>query len=357
MQSMKLLALTAASLANANSVTITENGKQKTLYHVSGGSGEGSSLSLNHNGRFYLSESGNLDPKHFYTPNWLGGHIKYDMDLSQSGCSCNAAVYLVSMPGKNGDGSYNPSQGGDYYCDANYVGGVGCPEWDIQEANRYAFHTTPHKCDGPFGGGTYSNCDRGGGCFQKAADTGKYGEGKMIDTHRKFTVKHSWHEDGNFEVEFSQEGRSFTMGSNGGCNDYVNRMKPHLQRGMAIVVSNWGDAYGNMDWLDGGKCGGDCNSNPNISISNIEIKTGSSGPPPPPPPPGKDYDYGDACATTHDGECNGCGSCSWSWPKNDPAKWASHDAACRCKPFLAKGGYVAVDDTIPAQHSTNEFLY
>ena len=32
------------------------------------------------------------------------------------------------------------------YCDANYVGGVGCPELDLIEANAYGFATTFHKC-------------------------------------------------------------------------------------------------------------------------------------------------------------------------------------------------------------------
>ena len=52
------------------------------------------------------------------------------MDLSQVGCACNAALYLVSM----GAPSAAPTKCGDYYCDANDVCGVNCPEMDIQEA-------------------------------------------------------------------------------------------------------------------------------------------------------------------------------------------------------------------------------
>ena len=37
--------------------------------------------------------------------------------LCSVGCHCNAAGYFIDMPGPNG------GEGGDYYCDANFVGG------------------------------------------------------------------------------------------------------------------------------------------------------------------------------------------------------------------------------------------
>lgn len=67
--------------------------------------------------------------------NLLGGSIAYDVDISKSGCSCNAALYLISMPGKDMDGKPGQGGDGDYYCDANNVGGQWCPEFDIMEAN------------------------------------------------------------------------------------------------------------------------------------------------------------------------------------------------------------------------------
>ena len=51
------------------------------------------------------------------------------------------------MPGYNGGGKPDPTSKGTYYCDANAVDGVYCPEMDIMEANRFAFAVTPHKCD------------------------------------------------------------------------------------------------------------------------------------------------------------------------------------------------------------------
>ena len=47
-------------------------------------------------------------------------HFVYDLNLSGVPCHCNAAGYFIKMPSNQG-----PGGGGDYYCDANYIGGVG----------------------------------------------------------------------------------------------------------------------------------------------------------------------------------------------------------------------------------------
>jgi len=85
----------------------------------------------------YLATSngnGSFTPTMYYAPNLLGGSISYDVNLYQATCSCNAALYLVSMPAKNRAGDYSAGRG-DYYCDANDVGGSWCGELDIMEAN------------------------------------------------------------------------------------------------------------------------------------------------------------------------------------------------------------------------------
>jgi len=82
------------------------------------------------------------------------------------------------MPGKYNDGKDRPGEGGDYYCDANDVGGAWCTEMDLMEANTYAFHATAHKCDSKTSAGVYPNCDRGGSCFQIGQQTGQFGPGK-----------------------------------------------------------------------------------------------------------------------------------------------------------------------------------
>jgi len=105
-----------------------------------------------------------LNPEGFYKPNLLGGFIEYDMLLNDSNCGCVAAFYTVLMPGRKENGQYDPSENGMFYCDANKVGGNYCPEFDLMEANLYAFQTTPHSCDKPSSAGFYSKCDKTGDC-------------------------------------------------------------------------------------------------------------------------------------------------------------------------------------------------
>ena len=106
----------------------------------------------------YASDSFNPDMWEAINP--VGKRIEYDVDLNQVGCSCNACVTLVGMPGHNQDGSPAPA-GGNYYCDANKVGGTYCPEFDIAEMNKYALVSTAHKCNDPQNN-WYDWCDGAG---------------------------------------------------------------------------------------------------------------------------------------------------------------------------------------------------
>lgn len=296
-----------------------------------------------HAGRDLATESPGLGPDNFYGVNLLGGSISYDVDLSAAGCSCNAALYLISMPGKDQGGSPSGGDGGDYYCDANKVNGQWCPEFDIMEANQFAWHSTPHKCDSPTDKGHYWNCDRGGSCFQKASDKlrGIYGPGgnHEINTQKEFHVKFTWDHDANFRVEMSQNGKTHSMSSDGGCYSYLQQIKGDLSRNMALAVSSWGGPYSDMSWLDGDTgCGGDCNNSPTLVIKNIEYTSGGPSPGPKPGPTG--FDFGDECKTKSDDDCSqvNCKDhmCKWSWPRNDPAKWSSKDAHCRCQSHWAE---------------------
>lgn len=142
---MKLLTLTMAMVQQAfawPAIQITEDGQPKTLYVAGSGSGNGNEVSLTHNNGLFLAQTNEngYSPNMNYHPNLLGGSIEYDVNLSDVGCSCNAAFYLVGMPGHNPGGSLNATPAGNYYCDANRANNSDyCPEMDIQEANKFAW--------------------------------------------------------------------------------------------------------------------------------------------------------------------------------------------------------------------------
>jgi len=123
----------------------------------------------------------------------LGGSLEYDVDLSSVGCGCITAVYSVLMPAVD-----NPSDFG--YCDANKVDDSWCPEFDIMEANKYAFRATGHTCDAPDASGKYHQCDRGGQCsidVLRNNVAGDYMPGSTsgIDTNQEFHMKIEYHKD------------------------------------------------------------------------------------------------------------------------------------------------------------------
>jgi len=76
----------------------------------------------------------------------LGKELSYTIDLGGVGCGCNAALYWVSMPGYSSGNTPAPGAFGNYYCDANKVGGVMCWEMDTIEANMHAMQVAPHSC-------------------------------------------------------------------------------------------------------------------------------------------------------------------------------------------------------------------
>ena len=69
--------------------------------------------------RLWVAHNGSLAADSYAYFSLLGKRLSYDLDLSNSGCSCNAALYWVSMPGYGADGTLAPGDMGNYYCDAN----------------------------------------------------------------------------------------------------------------------------------------------------------------------------------------------------------------------------------------------
>jgi hypothetical protein len=329
---------------NFTPVTVTEDGEAKTVYIASPwwytGVG-GDEVQLPYGGRSYLSVTDYDTPEGFYKPNLLGGSIEYDMDLSQMTCGCIAALYLVRSPAHYDDGSYD-STDGFYYCDAQAVGGEYCPEFDIMEANQYAYQTTAHPCYTSYNGHYTDNCEHGGLCIQNSVDNwnhsgiNNYGPGSwyQIDTTKEFHVKIEFMEENG---QFQQSQTTLTQGSNSvavGCNDDSNHSMTDDLSNMIITLSSWGSPDANWLWKD--SCYGSC-GDPTLTFSNLTVNTNGAptpGPAPgpaPTPTPSGDYDYGDNCSTSSDDYCDGSCDCRWSWPTDDPAKWASDDAACRCK--------------------------
>ena len=293
--SLKLLALAGVALADP-SINVTEDQAgsgatyAKTVY-VAGSSwappvASATGFSLPHSGRAYLAtknECGRFSPDMYYAPNLLGGSIEYDFDLSQASCGCNAALYLISMPGYNKDGNALPSTGKDYYCDANKVGGVWCPEMDIMEANQYAWHLTPHRCDAP-DGKSYPSCDTSGcGKSIHHMDGNAYGPGSQyrIDTTKRFHAKIDFNEATkdtltSIVLTLTQDTDLFTMtiADEDCAAGYLSDMTKPIKDGMTMAISNWGDVGTDMSWLDGDTgCKENCGGDPTVYVTNIVYKT------------------------------------------------------------------------------------
>lgn len=213
-------------------------------------------------GRAYLANScspASYDSVQYQGVKLLGKTLKYTTDVSQAGCGCNAAMYLVPMQ-KN----TQPTSCNDYYCDANWVCGASCAEIDIQESNKYAWHTALHKeydtsgVAAGYGGWVHNN-------NKYAFNSDKYGPGAAcIDTSRPFQVAVSFPAHGgrltSMDVTLSQGGCSVALSH----NDYPAdpgfvQISQALAEGVTPVFSYWKSA--DMLWMDGPGMGeGPCKS-------------------------------------------------------------------------------------------------
>eukprot|EP00727_Mastigamoeba_balamuthi_P004048 m51a1_g13640 hypothetical protein (282) ;mRNA; r:61-1218 len=222
----------------------------------------GAAMTGLHNIRGYIADGcpASWAPGIFHNFPLLGSKLSFAVDLSTVSCGCNAAFYLVSMPGYDAAGNPARSEQGDYYCDANEVGGVYCPEIDLMEANQYAFSVALHKCDKPSNKHLWW-CDRGGCGKNFASIGGAYGPGNSykINTQRPFTASFDFQTEGgqlrNVVATLAQEGRSVSMDF-ASCGGYLQDLTAPLSAGMVATVSHWGD--GTMDWLDGKWCHAGC---------------------------------------------------------------------------------------------------
>ena len=115
--------------------------------------------------------------------------------MSTVTCGCIAAIYLVGAPAINSSGQvWNTDD--FWYCDGMQVGGAWCQEFDIMEANQYAFHSTVHTCDNPNSLRYISKCDTSGRCTEQAYDhPGNYGPGNsnVINSLKPYNVEIFFH--------------------------------------------------------------------------------------------------------------------------------------------------------------------
>jgi len=209
-------------------------------------------------GRGYFTEScskGDVVHSNKYSAFRLLGHrLKYTVDVSNAGCGCNAALYLVSMRQNP-----NPSQCFDHYCDAASVCGVSCAEVDLQEANRHAWHSTLHKPDdlpgliAGYGGGDSSWNGPRDWDDDKYAPHAK----ACINTLLPFYVAVAFPTDASGNLISMQVGLSQSKKGGSSCEIGLNitsyagmpEVTRALSAGMTLVVSYW--RSDNMLWLDG----------------------------------------------------------------------------------------------------------
>ena len=290
MQYVILILTTALSMGyivsaeDVGPFTIMMNGQPLTKYVLSDNGSikcciraNRTSITLSGGGHIYLGESNSstFSPDMFYRMNLLGKRLIFDVDMSGVGCNCNGALYLVSMPAYNSQQQLQPGKNGEYYCDANQVGGTYCPEMDVMEANKFAMASTAHTCqyDPPH---YYPSCDRGGcGMNVLNVDFSGYGPGKSrIDTNKPFTLSVSFVTQND---KLTTVTNYLTQGSQSikfdACNpDYLQWMGKSLP-GIVMIMSLWGTGNGGMSWLDGKSgCQGACDlSNSKVTFSNIRI--------------------------------------------------------------------------------------
>lgn len=226
-----------------------------------------------------------------------GNEFSFDIDISQIPCGLAATLFSVEMA-HNGSGVGAIYGAG--YCDAQFVGGLGCAEFDFWEANNHSNLVTSHACDttGQFKSGN-SKCDSNGCGYNPYWDDKKFygaGASNAIDTSKKFTVITQFVTEGSSLSEvrrkYVQNGKTFD--SPGGldarrCNNTnypLSQMGKSFDKGHAIVWALW-DSSSGMAWLDSdnaGVCGGTNESSsyvethyPDATVTFSNIRFGPIG--------------------------------------------------------------------------------
>mmetsp|Transcript_53957 Transcript_53957/g.148816 ORF Transcript_53957/g.148816 Transcript_53957/m.148816 type:complete len:204 (-) Transcript_53957:286-897(-) len=170
------------------------------------------------------------------------------------------------MPGLTAEGVPARSSLDNYYCDANYVGGVACYELDTFEANQNVMQVTAHQCEGEPNGYNPS-CDRAGvsRSTQKLDIAGVLSRPMcasdecVVDTRRPFRVSQRFVVDASgtlvaIENEVRQVNASFAFSSAdpgiGNMTEYLRGMSGAMRDGMVLAFQVWGGRWALTSWLD-----------------------------------------------------------------------------------------------------------
>jgi len=200
------------------------------------------------------------DPFMYWQVELADHYFSYTVDVSNVGCKCNAAMYFINMPGYENGQPY-PADWGVYYCDANFVNGNWCPEYDTFEGNAETMGVAIHTCD-YVPPNEYPSCDRSG-CGTNACEGigGQYGRGRTIDTNRPYKLSHASIMDGDFlstsNQHFEQDGKTAEFNA---CNNFeAMKWMGYDLHDIVAWFSLW-DMGCDESWLDGCTgCGGCCN--------------------------------------------------------------------------------------------------
>jgi len=245
----------------------------------------GRSLTLQHGNvsdqgtRIWVAKDGSMAPDSYAQFPLLGKTLTYTIDLADVGCSCNAALYWVSMPGYGANGQPAPSEKGNFYCDANKVWGTWCWEMDTFEGNQHTMAVTPHTCSSP-PGMAISSCDRAG-AGRNSWLANRHGicpeDRCIIDTRKPFRHEQSFVTDVTGKVllritnTMRQGSRVFVFN---GTKDqeYLGKMSTALEHGMVLTFQLWGGSWLLMSWLDFMTgCWGACPHSSVVTYSNISL--------------------------------------------------------------------------------------
>ena len=269
--------------------------------YATGITASGSAVAMPYNTRAYIvpaCSAGAWSPDMFSQKlPMLNTAWNFTVSLQSATCGCNAALYAVAMPAVDASGRPAPSQSGDFYCDANQVGGFWCTEVDLMEANGAALAATPHACDPAQPSGFTPACDKGG-CSANTKDRrGAFGAGAnfTINTQLPFTVVTEMPAPSGtlaaVTTTLFQGGRAVVMAhADAGCGaGYLERVSAGLSKGMVPTLSVWGSTASGADmaWLDSPPCdaGQGCSAAVRATFSDISVRSLAPPPPPPPPPP------------------------------------------------------------------------